>query len=88
MILQALKQAGKTIFFNSHLLPDVHEVCDRVGVMNQGRLIAQESVARIAAKGGYRELEQYFLRVVSSDNEAGDSSKGNDRSAGQSKSGV
>jgi ABC-2 type transport system ATP-binding protein len=69
LIVQALKKTGKTIFFNSHLLPDVHEVCDRVGVMNKGRLIAQESMAKITARGGYRELESYFLQVVSNDNE-------------------
>ena len=28
LILHKLKEAGKTIFFNSHLLPDVNEVCD------------------------------------------------------------
>jgi hypothetical protein len=38
--------------------------------MNKGRLIAQENVSRIAAKGGYRELESYFLTVVSKDNES------------------
>jgi ABC-2 type transport system ATP-binding protein len=42
LILAELKEQGKTIFFNSHLLPDVNEVCDRVGVLHSGRLVRKE----------------------------------------------
>ncbi|HEY9679014.1 MAG TPA: ABC transporter ATP-binding protein [Drouetiella sp.] len=63
-ILSKLKEQKKTIFFNSHLLPDVNEVCDRVGVLNRGRLVAQESISAISATGNYRDLEDYFLTVI------------------------
>jgi ABC-2 type transport system ATP-binding protein len=33
-----LKKRGKTVFFSSHILPDVEAVCDRVALMNQGRV--------------------------------------------------
>lgn len=64
MILIKLKEQGKTIFFNSHLLPDVNEVCDRVGVMHLGRLIAEESIANISSGGNYLALEEYFLTKI------------------------
>lgn len=64
MILSGLKGQGKTIFFNSHLLPDVHEICDRVGVLHRGKLAAEEKVSRITQGGSYRDLEQYFLDCV------------------------
>lgn len=63
-ILNALKERKKTIFFNSHLLPDVNEVCDRVGVLNRGRLVAQEKISTISSTGNYRDLEDYFLTIV------------------------
>jgi ABC-2 type transport system ATP-binding protein len=63
-ILKHLKERGKTVFFNSHLLPDVFEVCDRVGVMNSGKLVAQTAVSEISASGDYRALETYFLKMV------------------------
>lgn len=63
-ILQKLKERGKTVFFNSHLLPDVNEVCDRVGVLNKGQLVAEEKIATISGSGNYRDLEDYFLTVV------------------------
>src|SRR4029077_10815455 len=38
-LLQQLKAQGKTIFLNSHLLSEVELVCDRVGILQQGRMI-------------------------------------------------
>jgi ABC-2 type transport system ATP-binding protein len=38
VILQELKQQGKTVFINSHLLQEVELVCDRVAILHQGRL--------------------------------------------------
>jgi len=35
---------GTTVFFSSHLLPEVEAVCDRVGVMNEGRLVAVDTI--------------------------------------------
>ncbi len=39
-LLTALKDEGKTIFLSSHLLSEMESVCDRVGVMAHGRLVA------------------------------------------------
>jgi ABC-2 type transport system ATP-binding protein len=37
-LILTLKQRGKTVFFSTHILPDVETLCDRVGVIVQGRL--------------------------------------------------
>ncbi|MDZ4832636.1 MAG: ABC transporter ATP-binding protein [Candidatus Melainabacteria bacterium] len=63
-ILERLKSEGKTIFFNSHLLPDVSDVCDRVGVLVKGKLVAEDSIKDIERGGGYKDLEEYFLTKV------------------------
>lgn len=39
-IVRGLKRRGTTVFLNSHLLNEVEQVCDRVAVINQGRVIA------------------------------------------------
>lgn len=41
VLLRRLADAGTTIFVSSHLLSEVEAMCDRVGVMAQGRLVAQ-----------------------------------------------
>jgi ABC-2 type transport system ATP-binding protein len=38
------KHEGRTVFFSSHILPEVQAVCDRVGIIRYGELIAIESV--------------------------------------------
>lgn len=38
-ILLDLKKRGKTIFFNSHILSDVEEICDQIGIISEGKLI-------------------------------------------------
>jgi len=37
-IILGLKQRGKTVFFSTHILPDVESLCDRVGLIQRGRL--------------------------------------------------
>ncbi len=66
MILLKLKEQGKTIFLNSHLLPDVNEVCDRVGVLHRGRLVGTDKISSITGGGSYQDLEAYFLECISS----------------------
>ena len=38
-LIRGLKKEGKSIFFASHILPDVEKVCDRVALMIQGRVV-------------------------------------------------
>ncbi|WP_059170111.1 ABC transporter ATP-binding protein [Bacillus sp. FJAT-27445] len=46
-ILKELKNMGKTILISSHILPELAEMCDTIGIIDQGRLVAQGSVAEI-----------------------------------------
>ncbi len=47
--------AGATVFFSSHILPEVQAVCDRVGIIRDGRLVATERVDTL--------MKQSFRRV-------------------------
>ena len=46
-LLLRLKSEGRTVFFSSHIIPDVEMVCDRVGVLVGGRLVAQGPIDEI-----------------------------------------
>lgn len=43
-IILHLQERGKTIFFNSHVLADVEQICDRVAILAQGEIIASGSL--------------------------------------------
>jgi len=49
-ILKQLKEMGKTILISSHILPELAEMCDEIGVIDSGKLIAHGSVAEIQAQ--------------------------------------
>jgi ABC-2 type transport system ATP-binding protein len=46
-IILALKEKGKTIFFNSHILSDVEQICDRVAILAQGNLLCVGSLQEL-----------------------------------------
>jgi len=63
-ILVEMREAGSTIFFSSHNLPEVERVCDRVAIIREGRLVAVEGVSDLKAKA-LRRIEIQFDQPVS-----------------------
>ena len=59
---------GVTIFLTSHVLEIVERLCSHVGIIHQGRLVAQGSIeelrAGVAGEEGKTTLEQIFLSIV------------------------
>ena len=64
LIKKLADTAGKTIFICSHILPVVEELCDRIGIINQGRLIAIGTVDEIIAKAETKTLEEAFIAIT------------------------
>ncbi|UCH57119.1 MAG: ABC transporter ATP-binding protein [Candidatus Bathyarchaeota archaeon] len=64
LIQELADTAGKTIFMCSHLLPVVEELCDRIGIINNGRLIAVGTVEEIIAQSGKGTLEEAFIALT------------------------
>ncbi|ASS75470.1 ABC transporter [Tumebacillus algifaecis] len=61
-ILKELRDMGKTILISSHILPELAEMCDTIGIIEQGKLIAQAPVDQIAAQvAGHRVLRVRLL---------------------------
>ncbi len=64
LIKKLANSAGKTIFICSHILPIVEELCDRIGIINQGRLIALGTVDEIIAQTETKTLEKAFISIT------------------------
>jgi ABC-2 type transport system ATP-binding protein len=52
--LREERAAGTTVFFSSHVLGEVRRVCDRVGIIRNGRLVAVEGVEELLSRAGKR----------------------------------
>ncbi|UCH01789.1 MAG: ABC transporter ATP-binding protein [Candidatus Bathyarchaeota archaeon] len=64
LIKKLADEAGKTIFICSHILPIVEELCGRVGIINQGKLIAVGTIEEIIAQTGTKTLEKAFIAIT------------------------
>jgi len=49
-IIRSLAAEGKTILISSHILSELAEMCDRVGIIEQGRLLANDTVAGLRGR--------------------------------------
>ena len=64
LIKKLADTAGKTIFVCSHILPIVEELCDRIGIINQGKLIAVGTLNEILARTKTKNLEEAFIALT------------------------
>ena len=55
-LLAALKSEGKTIFLSSHILPEVEQICDRVVIIDRGRLLRAGRLRELLASDERVEL--------------------------------
>ncbi len=62
-IIGEMRSEGRTVFFSSHNLPEVERVCDRVGIIRDGRLAAVETTDTLINKS-FRHVSLAFERPV------------------------
>ena len=63
-MLREIRATGRTVFLSSHVLSEVQETADRVGMIRAGRLIAVDSVETLRARA-VRRVEIHFNEPVS-----------------------
>jgi len=64
-LILEMRQNGQTVFFSSHILSDIEKLCDRVGILNRGRLLYCGSVDALLDEAG--GLEQAFIQRIEKD---------------------
>jgi ABC-2 type transport system ATP-binding protein len=73
-IIMSLKAKGVTVFFSSHILPDVEAICDRVAILNKGKLQqvgALEEILKVGVEGHEVILSKWSVPVLSELRETG-----------------
>lgn len=61
-LLKDLARRGKTIFISSHILPEIGEICDKVGIIEKGKLLISERMENLEERvKGYRTIKVEVL---------------------------
>jgi len=66
-ILEEMKKSGTTIFVSSHNLPEVERLCDRVGIIKDGRLAALERIEDLESKRMHQVKIVFVEKINKSD---------------------
>ena len=67
-IVSQLRDQGKCIIFSTHIMREVEKLCDRVAIMNQGRILAEGTLQDLRETYEENDLEELFFKLLS-DNE-------------------
>jgi ABC-2 type transport system ATP-binding protein len=69
-LFRELAAAGRTVFLSTHSLDVAQEVCDRVGILYKGRIVAMGKVDELMNSGD-QDLEAVFLRITEEEEQLG-----------------
>ena len=62
--LQELHKEGKTILLTTHYIDEAELLCERVGIINSGKLVAEDTVSNLKASTNKSKLEDVFLALT------------------------
>ena len=65
-LFSQLASGGTTLLISSHVMDEASR-CDRLLLMREGRLLADEDLARLLSRTGAADVEQAFLALVRAD---------------------
>jgi ABC-2 type transport system ATP-binding protein len=66
-LILALRDQGKTVFFSTHIISDVEMICDRVGILARGKLLALGRIEDLVSEHAARSVEVVCDGVVGDD---------------------
>jgi sodium transport system ATP-binding protein len=67
-IVQFIRQCradGKTVLFSSHVMTEVEKLCDRIGIIHDGKLLREGTLPELRAASKVADLEDIFVQTVS-----------------------
>ncbi len=62
--IRECRQHGKTVIFSTHIMSEVEKLCDIIGIIDGGRLLAEGTLAELRRRYAEQDLEEIFVKVV------------------------
>ncbi len=63
-IIERLRSQGKCILFSTHIMREVEKLCDRVGILHKGRLLAEGTVSSLSYQYDRADFEDVFFYLI------------------------
>jgi len=58
------RNRGKTVIYSTHVMSEVEKLCDTIGIIHGGRLVAEGTLAQLQAQFAEQEMEEIFVKAV------------------------
>ena len=62
--LRELNKQGMTIFLTTHFMEEAEELCDRIAIMDNGKIVTEGTVEQLLSKHKAKNLEEVFLKTT------------------------
>jgi sodium transport system ATP-binding protein len=62
--IRECRQAGKTVILSTHVMSEVEKLCDVIGIIHNGTLLAEGTPAQLREKYAEKDLEEIFVKIV------------------------
>ena len=62
LIVQLAAEKDLTFFISSHMLHDIEQICNRIGIIDQGKLLLEDELANLQTQG--RSLEEIYFEIT------------------------
>ena len=62
--IRECRDRGKTVIFSTHVMSEVEKLCDNIGIIHNGKLLTEGTLAQLRQKHGQQDLEEIFVTVV------------------------
>lgn len=58
------RDRGKTVIYSTHVMSEVEKICDRIGIIHSGCLVAEGTLAQLREQFGETDMEEIFVKAV------------------------
>ena len=65
-----LKEQGKCVLFSTHIMREAEKLCDRIGILHRGHILAEGTLEELRDLHHERDLEELFFRLISEHDES------------------
>jgi len=62
--IRECRQRGKTVIFSTHVMSEVEKLCDTIGIIQSGKLLAEGSLEELRTRYRETDLEEIFVKIV------------------------